>query len=331
MKKHLLLPIAFASLQSVASEIIKIPTESGFSGSLIAGVTYLDYSSNLFKGGDDSNELHNGLLNDPKNNSLVSPLFGLDLRYTYSDTRTQVFFGNLIQDAVRFDFTQQLGLRKEINNKGIVGISYVFPLIPTEAWADPYSSSTRNTTDMDSSGVRLSWDKIWNSNFNVNFTFRDYKIDKELSGNSLGLSHEEKKLLDRNGTTSDISMSYFWIRTPRSIVSPQITVGQGNFDGKSLSFNKILFKLSYLYNNEKWSFVSNAFGGVVSYDEVNPIFNKKADSNEFGINASFFLNNIFEIKNLSLLVSSSYAVSDSDIKFLKQSIHTHSVAFLYSF
>lgn len=237
----------------------------------------------------------------------------------------------MIQDAVRFDFTQQLGVRKEIGNKGVVGISYVFPLMPTEAWSDPYSSGIRNTTDMDSSGARLSWDQIWNSNFNVNFTFRDYKIDEELSGNSLGLSHEDTKLLDRNGTTSDISMSYFWIRTPRSIVSPQITIGQGDFDGKSLSFNKVLFKLSYLYNSEGWSFVSNAFGGVVKYDEANPVFNKKADSNEFGINASLFLNNIFEVKGLSLLVSSSYAVSDSDIKFLKQSINTYSVGALYRF
>lgn len=51
MNKYLLLPVAFASLQSVASEIIKIPTETGFSGSVIAGATSLDYSSNLFKGG----------------------------------------------------------------------------------------------------------------------------------------------------------------------------------------------------------------------------------------------------------------------------------------
>ena len=67
----------------------------------------------------------------------LTPLLNADIRYTFADTRTQIFLGNLILDAVRFDFTQQLGLRQEMGDKGIVATSLVFNVMPVELWSDP--------------------------------------------------------------------------------------------------------------------------------------------------------------------------------------------------
>lgn len=328
MKKLCLCSLMCLWGTAVDAEVIKIPQESGLSGSLMAGSTYMDYSSNMFKGADDSNTKHDGLQNKPKENSVISPLFGWDLRYTFSSTKTQLFLGNLIQDAVRFDFTQQFGIRQQIDDKGILAASYVFPLMSVDTWADPYADGERNETEMTSGGARLSWDQIMGSNFNFNYTIRKFDIDSENSAESL-LSEDKQALLNRNGKTKDTSLSYFWAYSDNNIISPELTYGVGDFDGKAMSYKKSQFKVSYLHNNKSWSFVSNIFGGKIAYEKVNPIFKKKADSNEFGINASFFLNNIFDIQGLSWFLSSSYAISDSDIDFYTQSVHSHSTGLLY--
>jgi hypothetical protein len=66
---------------------------------------------------------------------------------------------------VRFDFTQQLGLRQEMGDKGIVATSLVFNVMPVELWSDPFATGVdRSATDVKSKGVRFAWDKIWGSN-----------------------------------------------------------------------------------------------------------------------------------------------------------------------
>lgn len=331
MKKAALIISALLAVPSASAEIIKIPKESGFSGFFLGGVAYSDYSSNLFKGQSDSNETHNGLDKKPKNRSKGTPLFGVDLRYTFADTRTQIFFGNLIQDAVQFDFTQQLGVRQEIGNKGIVGLSYVFPLLPTETWSDPYASGKRDDTDMKSGGARLSWDKIWDSNFNASLTVRKFDIDEENSGASLSLSDSDRDLLDRNGNSTSVSVSYNWILSPTDIVSPELTYGKVDLDGEAMAQDRTSARLTYIHIEKAWALSSNVFAGTVNYDKANPVFGKKADADEFGINASFFLNNIFGVEHLTSVTSASYSVSDSDIDFFKQDVNSVSTALLYQF
>lgn len=90
-------------------------------------------------------------------------------------------------------------------------------------------------------------------------------------------------------------------------------------------------KLSYLHIRNKWTFASNIYAGKVDYDRANPVFGKRIDANEFGVNASFFLNRIFGVEDLTWLVSGSYGVSDSDIDFFKKDINSVSTALVYNF
>lgn len=331
MKDKVFLILASIFVPASHAEIINIPKETGFSGFIMGGASYINYSSNLYKGQSDSNDEHSGLYNEPKNRSTGVPLLGLDLRYTFADSRTQIFFGNLIQDAVQFDFTEQLGVRQEIGDKGIVALSYVFPLMPTETWSDPYASGNRDDTDIKSGGVRFAWDKIWATRFNATLTYRKFDIDEEKSGDSLALDTDQQALLDRNGNLTSMSVAYNWVLNSSNIVTPQLIFGVGDFDGKAMSYDRTAAKVSYLHIQNQWTFATNIYAGKVDYDRANPVFGKRIDTNEFGVNASFFLNSIFGVEDLTWLVSGSYAVSDSDIDFFKKDMNSVSTALVYDF
>lgn len=332
MKKLSLFLLTTMGACSAQAEIIKIPKESGFSGFVMAGVGAVEYESNMFKGASDDNSSHNGLNNSPDSHSSAIPLFGVDLRYTFANSGTQLFFGNLIQDAVRFDFTQQLGIRQQISDMGIVSLGYVFPLMATETWSDPYQSGHRKETDMKSGGARMAWDQILNSNFNAAYTVRKFDLDKERSGASLAqLTDHERDQLDRNGDTQEFALSYDWNIAPNHVLRPEITFTKGDFDGKAMSYDKTMVQLSYGVTGSQWSLVTNAFGGQVSYDADNPIYGKKADSNEFGLSTTFFWHQLFGVNGLSGLVSASYSKSDSDIDFYDAYVSSVGTSLMYRF
>lgn len=332
MKKLSIIAVTMLATTSVNAEIIQIPTQSGFSGFVMGGVGTLEYKSNMYKGPNDDNDSHSGLFNSPENYSSVTPLLGADLRYTFSDSRTQLFFGNLIQDAVRFDFTQQLGVRQQIGDKGIVALGYVFPMLATKTWSDPYVAGRRNEVDMKSNGARLAWDQIWGTNFNTSYTVRKFDISEEQSGKSVWyINNAQRDMLDRNGTTSDIALSYDWSFSKGHVLRPELTYSKGDFDGSAMSYDKTQIQLSHGYNNSQWSLVSNIYLGKTSYDEANPIFGNKADSDEFGISSTFFWHHLFNVKGLNGLVSASYSKSDSDINFYDTYVSSINTGLVYNF
>ncbi|MGL5489138.1 MAG: DUF2860 family protein, partial [Shewanella sp.] len=151
MRNTTLLGLGLLITSNAYANLGDIPKESGWSGFLLGGVNTLNYKSNFYSG-DDSKE-HIDSLGNADSTSTVTPLLNADIRYTFADTRTQVFLGNLIQDAIRFDFTQQLGIRQEMSDKGIVAGSVVFNAMPIEQWSDPFAIGvTRQSTDIKSKG-----------------------------------------------------------------------------------------------------------------------------------------------------------------------------------
>ncbi|WP_234919136.1 DUF2860 family protein, partial [Aeromonas veronii] len=181
MRNTTLLGLGLLVANSAYADLGTIPKESGWSGFLLGGVSVINYESNFYSGDDENRRLSG--LGSAESSSAVAPLLNADIRYTFADTRTQVFLGNLIQDAIRFDFTQQLGIRQEMSDKGIVAGSVVFNAMPTEQWSDPFAVGVdRQSTDIKSKGVRFAWDSIWGSNFNGSLTTRNIEVDEERSG-----------------------------------------------------------------------------------------------------------------------------------------------------
>ncbi|WP_210395054.1 DUF2860 family protein [Motiliproteus sediminis] len=318
------------------AEVIKIPDQSGFSGFLSAGVKYAELASNTVAG-NKSDKLSRDVITsldapDSKDTGGVS--FNFDLRYTLAEHRTQFFLGTLIQDALRFDFSTQLGVRREFGDKGIVAASYLFSTFPAEVYADPFlTGSPRQKSELDSSGVRLSWEDIMGSGFAASISARDQDLDSELSGQSVGgLTAAERRSLDRNGDLTTIELSYNWVIAKGQLLTPAIIHRSYDLDGDSVSRDGTLLQLTYAYRTQNYSFLTNLLVGQYDYDAGNPVFGgQKGDSDELGISATFFLHRLADIESLTGYASVAYFDSDSDIDFYDQDANTASVGVIWRF
>jgi len=331
MRNTTLLGLGLLVANSAYADLGAIPNESGWSGFLLGGVNVINYESNFYSGDDENRHLSG--LGSAESTSTVTPLLNADIRYTFADSRTQVFLGNLIQDAIRFDFTQQLGIRQEIGDKGTIAGSVVFNAMPTEQWSDPFDTKhKRKSTDITSKGARLTWDHIWGSNFFGSLTSRKIEVDEERSGSQYDADTAAK--LDRNGKINAMELSYQWQLAPGQVLEPAFIYRQADLDGNAQSYESNGFQLTYSKHASQWSFVSNVYLGQTKYDEANPIpdfGNKKADSDEFALTGTFFWHNLFGIAPLSATFTAGYAKSDSDISFYDTESTVFSTGLLYNF
>lgn len=332
MRNTTLLGLGLLVANSAYADLGEIPKESGWSGFLLGGVSVINYESNFYSGDDENRRLSG--LGSADSSSAVAPLLNADIRYTFADTRTQVFLGNLIQDAIRFDFTQQLGIRQEMSDKGIVAGSVVFNAMPTEQWSDPFAVGVdRQSTDIKSKGVRFAWDSIWGSNFNGSLTTRNIEVDEERSGQQYDKDNQTNYAtkLDRNGKIHALDLSYKWQLAPGQMLEPAFIYRQADLDGSAQSYKSNGLQLTYGMRASQWSFVSNAYLGQTKYDEANPIFGQNADSDEFALTGTFFWHRLFGIAPLSATFTAGYAKSDSDINFYDSESVMFNTGLLYNF
>ena len=331
MRNLTLLSLGLLAANAAHADLGEIPKQSGWSGFLLGGVNAVSYKSNFYAGDDN----HSRIMTSARlTASGLTPLLNADIRYTFADTRTQIFLGNLILDAVRFDFTQQLGLRQEMGDKGIVATSLVFNVMPVELWSDPFATGVdRSSTDVKSKGARFAWDKIWGSNFYGNLTTREVDMDEERSGQQYDQSHgtHYADMLDRNGKMHDMELSYQWHFGGNQLLEPAIVYKQARLDGSAESFKNTGLKLTYAKRGPQWSFVSNLYTGKRKYDEANPIFGQRADADEFAINGTFFWHNLFGVNALAATFTAAYASADSDINFYDSQSTRFSTGLLYNF
>ena len=106
-----------------ASALEPIPKESGFSGFIRPGAGYLWYKSNMvasFLSYDLSDKTTHSLNNEPGSESSGIVLAPFSLEYTFASTQTQLFLGTDLTDLIRFDYSQQLGVKQGIGGLGIL-------------------------------------------------------------------------------------------------------------------------------------------------------------------------------------------------------------------
>ncbi|WP_455365100.1 DUF2860 family protein, partial [Kaarinaea lacus] len=149
-----------SAYSSGVSAFTAIPSESGFSGYLLVGGSYADTSSNMLVGTrttELTSKTTDSLTDAPESHdSLTTTVLG-ELRYTFASQRTQLFVGQGFTDFIRYDVTDQAGIRREFSALGTVAVSYVFAGFVTSVWKDPYVvNADREETDREQSGWRLS-------------------------------------------------------------------------------------------------------------------------------------------------------------------------------
>ena len=312
---------------NLAFAVDPIPVESGFSGFIRPGVGYMRYKSNMvasFLGFDLSEKKTNSLTDTPSSESTGIALVPFSLQYTFASTRTQLFLGTDLTDLVRFNYAQQLGVKQEIGRFGLLQGGILFSGIPAKVWKDPYLvDQNRDETSRSSNGGRLAWDRIFGSNFQLQYTYRNIDISSEKSGDSLGLTSSEKDRLDRDGDRHIGEVLYRFNFANRHRITPAFIYSRDDLDGDAMASDAYSFQLTYGYLSDPFVITLNGLIGTADYDKKNPIYDKTQDDDIYGLQGQLFYKNpwgwtLFGSNPMNFYVEAAYAYTDSNIDFYDQ-------------
>jgi len=321
-----------------AHAIESIPETGGWSGFVIGGVGYADLRSNLVAGNQlvDIGKPTITSVNDaPQSDTTFFPIISGEINYTFGQ-RWQAFFGTSLEDAVTLDGVTQLGIRKDLGHAGIVQAGLLFSGIPTEVWADPYAEGVpRDDTDRDSAGVRLQWDRILGSAFEVTLSYRDVSIDNEQSGEgvtSVSCPQSCQELLRRDGDLYFFDVSYLFRlgEGQRHLLRPWVRYVIDDREGAAVSGDAYRLQLSYVFLGQGYSLVTNLAAGASSYDEPNPIFGTKTDADRYAVDATFFYR-LPTRANWQAVTTVLWGEDDSDVQFNDNRILQFGLGAMYRF
>ncbi len=347
VKATILLCILVSSLFCQSLMAAPIAKESGFSGFIAVGAMGLEYKSNLIAGNafDDkiTDNVINNLNNEASTESTVMPNFEYNFKYTFAESQTEIFLGSELLDVLTFDGTSRLGVRKNFDGVGILGIAALFSTVPTEVWADPYDTSQpRQSTERTTRGASLKWEDIAGSKFWLEVRALKLEID---GGDKSGLNapytgqvptsltpQELNQQLNREGDLNMLIASYTWKINNKNFLEPQLRYQDYDFDGQAIKFQRTELRLNYLYKGANWKLVGVVVASQDDFDEINPLFGRKADANGIGAGFTVGYKNPFGwSKQFSLLGTVAANENDSDINFYDMSGSLVSLMALYRF
>ncbi len=306
-----------------------IPMKSGFSGFIRPGAGYLKYKSNMvasFLGFDLSDRTINSITDSPKTEKTGVALVPFALRYTFASTRSQVFIGTDLRDLIRFDLTQQIGVKQEIGRFGMLQGGFLFTGIPAKVWKDPYVvNKKRDDTSRTNNGARIVWDRIFNSQLLLQYTYRDIDLGSERSGEFLGLSSGERDRLDRNGDRHVAEAFYKFGFADKHSLVPQLIYARDDLDGDAMANDTFDFQLTYAYFGDPFVLTLNGLIGTADYDKRNPIYDDTQDDDRYGVQGTVLYRNpwdwtLFGSKPFSFFINGIFSKVDSNIDFYDQEV-----------
>ncbi|MCM2312348.1 MAG: DUF2860 domain-containing protein, partial [Steroidobacteraceae bacterium] len=304
-----------------ASGIEPIPSTPGWRGFVVGGAGYVDLKSNVVAGNnliDIGQPVISSVAQRPTSDDTFHPLVTGEINYTFGGG-WQAFFGTSLEDAVTLDGVTQLGARKDLGSAGILQGGFLFSGIPTQVWEDPYAEGVRREeTDRDSTGVRLQWDRVLGSAFELTFSYRDISIDTERSGqgvSSVACNAACQELLRRDGDQYHFDASYlFRLGEGRNhLVRPMLRYTIDDRDGDAISGDAYRLQLSYIFLGQGYSVASNVAFGSGSQDARNPVFGRKTDSDRFAIDATLFYRLPAESGRWQAVGSVTWGEEDSEV------------------
>jgi hypothetical protein len=317
-----------------------IPQESGFSGFVNAGGALWRVENNMvkrisyFKIGDSNISSTD---DKPKSEYSLTPILNFNLRYTFASTRTQLFLGNQLEDLLRLDSTTQIGVRQELVDRSVIGVSYLYSALVTEVYKDPYDTSgSRNGSDRRINGARLSYENILSTDLSFQYTYRNIDIEAERSGSdpALGLTSSQKDKLIRDGDQHDVEFLYRYALEEGGIkhtLIPSFKYSRFDLDGDAMSNNFFMFRLNYRYDVAKFAFVVNGYYGYADYDKSNPIYNKTRNDNRYGFGLIGFYKRFLDVEGLALTANVLLNRQDSNIDFYDSEIDLYFLSLFYNF
>lgn len=328
-----------AGISAPAGAIEPIPQTPGWRGFVVLGGGYTDVRSNLVAGNnliDVGRPVIESVNQRPRSDDTIHPVFTGEIDYSFGNG-WQVFLGTLLEDAVTLDGVAQLGARKNLGPAGIVQGGFLFSGIPTEVWEDPYAEGVRRkATDRDSAGVRLQWDRVMGSAFELTFSYRDISVDTERSGEgvlSVSCDAACQALLRRDGDyyAFDVSHLYRLGAGRNHLLRPMLRYTIDDRDGDAVSGDAYRLQLSYVYVGPGYTVASNVAYGGSSRDARNPIFGVKTDSDRFAVDTTLFYPLPDTGGRWQAVSSVLWGEDDSDVAFHDSKLFMVTLGAMYRF
>ena len=341
--------IAASLLAGSAMAIEPIQKEAGWSGGVLLGAGHVKYENNEVAG-NRLVDLEDKRISDrgsPSEESATIPVVTGIARYTLENRRTEFFAGNSLEDYLRMDSALALGVRHDFEGVGILGVRLLASATPTDVWEDPLVvGEKRKSTERSSVGIGLKWERIMESNFEVDLRARNVEFDKDRNGESLVnnalagqenpnggyyITDTQQKLLEREGTIVSLEALYTWTMNDSNIFVPSIKFINNDRDGDARDYTQTELKVTHIFHNPKWLVATSLYVGAASYDDNNPVFKDKQDSDYVGggINATY--KKPFGWKDWGINGGFYASKGDSDINFYDTSLMMVTLGMVYSF
>jgi hypothetical protein len=313
---------------SPALALDPIPQQAGFSGYVQPGLGGLSIKSNMVAkvlSFDLSDQKINNLNDEPDSQSTMLFSLPFKLAYTFQGGRTQVFLGTEVGDLLSFDTAQQLAIKQEVGALGVMQAGLLFSGA-TRVWKDPYvTNQNRDDTDRKNMGAQFTWDKMFGSNLELEYSIRKIDIGSEKSGQSpiLALSNSDQDRLDRNGVVHKVSAAYQFKLGEKHRLTPEIALSYDDLDGEAMANTGLDLKLNYTYFGDPITLVLNGSVGAAEYDKSNPIYGKTRDDERYGVSATVYYKNpwgwkLFGSEPMQFFVTGAYSLTDANIDFYTQ-------------
>jgi hypothetical protein len=340
MKTRLLLPL----LTGISLPALALPPmgEPGFDGLVNLGYAGGEIETNFLAEIDGPNiDLGPERIDDfgsPESEGLGMPVANFDIGYVFSGGRTRLSIANDFSDLIEFDRTTRLSLRHDFDSLGQTRLDLLSPAgLATRVYADPYQTGVnRKSTDMETSGVQLTWDGMFGSGFGLEVAVKERDIDDEFSGNALvasgDLAPSQQHLLDRNGDITTAEVSYFYKVDERHSVRPAVAYVDRDLDGGAMSQDGVVISLAHNYEGQHTIWVNKVSYTDLSGDKTNPIFGNKNGASGFGLaSAVSFPGCVDFLGKWSPTLSVNYADLDNNIEFNDFSMWTVGASLLRRF
>jgi len=335
---------SFALLVAIANTptlaVDNVPATSGFGGYFLLAPGVFGVESNFIVRAsppllaDVGNVRIESIFEAPSSQSSASVLTAGELNYTFANTRTQLFFGNRIEDLLRVDVSFGMGVRQELPDKSILAGSFLWTPTEMKVWSDPYVEGVdRVKTYRDAPGARLRWGRILRTGLEVTLTYREYQHDDETSGSWLigqgRLDPGQQSLLDRNGNFWKVQFRYR-IKSGPHVFEPSIIYMDSDLDGAAMANKGPAIRLNYLYITPKLVLDGNLLLNAYEAKEAHPVYGEVLDAKRWGATLTAFYD-LFNARRFRAMLSTEYVRENANIDFFDSRVSSISAGVIWRY
>ncbi len=277
-------------------------SESGLSGSLQVGAYFLQTSSQLYA--ENSNRDIDGLDGPADSYDEIEGLASIFLRYQF-EGGTALYAGNPLEIA--HDFALSAGVIQPLS-KSTLDVALAWLPI-NDVWKNPYQlDGARDRTNMDARGLRIKWQEIAGSPWEVIYNIDRIDIDNDEIG-------DLEKDLKRDGWKYELGVKYALSLNKAFSLRPELSFSYGDIEGQSNGYLGVNGGVQLQHVQSSWVLTGQLSGFYNQYEKNHPLFDKtRQEMGAMALVQAMRLN-LFGVEPLFANFVAGYAMSDANIDF----------------